>query len=45
MTITNTSDVWMAPANTVRMPLFSNTKAAKTATVIQTTTCWATRTG
>ena len=25
MTMTNTSDVWIAPANTVRMPLFSNT--------------------
>ena len=37
--IMNTSDVWMAPAKTVRMPLFSKTKAKNARTVIHTTAC------
>ena len=34
MMIMNTSEVWIAPANTVRMPLFSKTKAKKATTVV-----------
>ena len=37
MMIMNTSEVWIALANTVRMPLFSKTKAKKATTVVHTT--------
>ena len=45
MTIANTSAVWIAPAKTVRLPVFSKKKANVVATVTHTRACCQTRRG